>query len=79
MEVSVVLYATLTAYHPRGEGNEPFSVTLAPGATVDDLVKELGIDTAEVKQVFIRHRSRPRNHPLDDGDRIALFPAVAGG
>ncbi len=79
MKVTVTLYATLTKYHPEGKRNEAFSVELPEGSRVKDLLDHLGIKEGEAKQVFIRHKSRPEDFPLEDGERVAIFPPVAGG
>ena len=79
MEVTVTLYATLTRYHPEDKRNEPFSVELPEGATVKDLLDKLGIKEDEAKKVFISHKSRPDDHPLEDGEKVAVFPPVGGG
>lgn len=79
MEVTVALYATLIRYNPEGSGNQPFKVQLPAGATVKDLLKHLGIGEGEAKQYFIRHKSQPADYKLEEGERVAIFPAIAGG
>ncbi len=79
MQVTVTLYATLIRYHPEDKRNESFAVELPEGATVKDLLDKVGIKENEAKQVFIRHRSRPDDHPLEEGDKVAIFPPVGGG
>jgi len=79
MEVTVVLYATLIRKNPEGTRNKPFAVELPEGATVKDLVEHLGIKENEAKQVFIKHKSRPEDFVLEDGDKVAIFPPVGGG
>ncbi|HSW36277.1 MAG TPA: MoaD/ThiS family protein [Candidatus Limnocylindrales bacterium] len=80
MEITVVLYATLTRYHPQqGRQSEPFTVKLPEGSSVQDLLGHLGIKEGEAKQIFIKHQSRPRDFILADGERVAIFPPIAGG
>ncbi len=79
MEVTVTLYATLTRYHPEEGSREPFKVELPEGATLEDLYRKVGIEEGEVKKAFIRHKSRPPDHSLEDGDRVGVFPPVGGG
>jgi len=52
MKIEVVLYATLTRYHPEEKGNKPFSVELPEGATVMELIEKVGIQEGEAKQVL---------------------------
>lgn len=75
----MVLYATLGRYHPEGKGTEPFTVQLPEGSRVSDLLNRLGLPPGEAKQVFIEHLSRPGNYLLQDGQKAALFPPIAGG
>lgn len=79
MKVTVTLYATLTKYHPEGKGSADFNVDLPSGSTVKDLYDQLGIGEGEAKQVFIKHKSRPEDYTLEEGERVAIFPPVAGG
>lgn len=79
MKVTVTLYATLRRYHPEEKGSEPFSVELPEGSRVKDLLDHLGLKKGEAKQVFIRHKSRPGDYTLEEGERVAIFPPVAGG
>ena len=79
IKVKARLYATLSSYNPTGEGNSPFQVELPEGSTVNDLIKMLGIKEGAVKQVFIRHKARPLDYRLEEGEQVAIFPPVAGG
>lgn len=79
MEITVVLYATLGRYHPQLKGVEPFKVQLPEGATVQHLLEHLGIAKGEVKQVVIGHRSCTEGCFLQEGQRVAIFPPIAGG
>jgi sulfur carrier protein ThiS len=54
-------------------------VHLTEGATVKDLLNHLGIGEGEAKQYFIRHKSQPVDYQLEEGIRVAIFPAIAGG
>ncbi len=79
MKITVTLYATLMKYNPEGTRNKPFELELPEGSKVKDLIEHLGIKENEAKQVFIRHKSRPEDFVLEDGDKVAIFPPVAGG
>lgn len=79
MKIVVVLFATLVDYHPQGKGTEPFMIELPEGSTIKDVINHLGIVNNEAKQAFVRHKSRPDDFQLQDGDRVAIFPPVAGG
>lgn len=52
---------------------------LPEGATVKQLLEHLGIAKGEVKQVVIGHRSCTESSLLQEGQRVAIFPPIAGG
>jgi molybdopterin converting factor small subunit len=74
MAILVKVYATLRKY-TDGEG----TLHLKEAETVKDVLEKLGIPEKEVKNVIINGRRRDLNHLLADGDRVALFPPIAGG
>ncbi|MFW5791222.1 MAG: MoaD/ThiS family protein [Desulfohalobiaceae bacterium] len=42
-------------------------------------MQRLGIDTREVKLIFVNNKSASRTTLLEEGDTVGLFPAVGGG
>ncbi len=80
IRVEARLYATLRKYHPEGKVGETLVCELAEGTTVQKLLEnELGVPPGEVKTVFVNGLSRRFDHALADGDRVGIFPPVAGG
>ena len=79
IHVTVRVYATLRRFLPDGGSQESYPLEMAPGTTVAGLVAHLGLPAQEVKVVFINYRSVPPEHVLADGDRVGIFPLVAGG
>jgi molybdopterin synthase sulfur carrier subunit len=77
--VHVKLFATLRRARPDVASGQPFSVALAGGATIADLIHELGLPEEEVKLVFVKGRTRGREYVLIDGDDVGIFPPVGGG
>ena len=79
MTVEVRLYAGLHAESIRSSG-DVFSVLLAEGATLSDLLAHLGVSTGLVHLAIVNGRIL-HDHAthLADGDRVALFPPVGGG
>jgi sulfur carrier protein ThiS len=75
MHISVKCYATLKGYQP--ENSQSFS--LDDGATLSDLLGRLGLPSDEVKVAFVNGKHADRGRRLQDGDHVALFPAVGGG
>jgi molybdopterin converting factor small subunit len=77
--VHTKLFATLRQYRPGLGIGEAFAVELPQGATVGDLVRELGLPQEEVKLVFVNAHYREVEHVLADGDEVGIFPPVGGG
>ena len=78
MQVEVRLFASLRPYGPQG-ANAPFSFELPEGARVRDLVAALGLPAAIPKLVFVNGLQSAEEAELHQGDRVGLFPPVAGG
>jgi molybdopterin converting factor small subunit len=73
--ITLKLFASLRAYAP--ENAERFAIT--PGATVKDVVRRLQIPSRDAKLIFINSVRRDLATPLQDGDRLGIFPPVGGG
>ncbi|MBS3779789.1 MAG: MoaD/ThiS family protein [Desulfovermiculus sp.] len=75
MNIQVRCYATLAKYQPAKADEYP----LDQGSTVADLASSLGADQEEIKVAFVNGKHAPMSTQVQDGDRVALFPAVGGG
>ena len=79
MTVDIALFAYLSDYQPDGHGGRhPRPFELPEGTTVTDLIGRLGLPD-EPRVVFIGGKHAPEDTVLSDGDRLAIFPPVAGG
>ena len=79
MTVEVALFAYLSDYQPDGRGGRsPRPFELEPGTTVDAIIARLGLPD-EPRVVFVNGKHALENAVLNDGDRLAIFPPVAGG
>ena len=79
INVEVRVYATRRRYLGEEDRQAVLAIQLAPGSTVADLIACLGLPAHEVKVVFINHRAVPPEQALAEGDRVGVFPLVAGG
>ncbi|MCS6910117.1 MAG: MoaD/ThiS family protein [Anaerolineales bacterium] len=79
MKVYVKLYALLRQHHPGPDRSVPLEVELPPGATVADLIPRLNLPAKLVRNAFINSQTATLTTPLQDGDRVNLFPPVVGG
>lgn len=74
MHINVKLFATLRQGRFDVEERE-----VAPGATVGDVIREVGIPEKDVKLIFINGRHALPDTELAEGDTLALFPPIGGG
>jgi len=73
------MFAYLSDYQPDGAGGrQPRTLELPEEATVADLVTELRLPD-EPRIVFVNGRHAEESRALCEGDRLAIFPPVAGG
>lgn len=74
LTILVKVYATLRTY-TGGEG----TLYMDEAETVKDNLDKLGVPAKDVKNVIVNGRKRSIDYLLADGDRVALFPPIAGG
>ena len=79
IKVECRLYATLRKYAPDYGLGEAMELELPNGTTLAELYELLKVPPDEVKRTFVSGLSKGPSHPLSDGDRVALFPPIAGG
>lgn len=79
MQVDVVLFAQFSDFQPDGEGGRHArTFELPDGTTVADAITMLGLPD-EPRVIFVNSRHAPEEQVLMEGDRLAIFPPVAGG
>lgn len=79
MTIDVALFAYLSAYQPDGQGGRhPRPLEVAEGATVADIVSQLGLPDGP-RVVFVNGTHAADEYIFSAGDRLAIFPPVAGG
>lgn len=79
VEIEVRVYGSLRRYRPQAPLDAGERMWVPDGSTVGALIHSLGIPPDEVNVVFVNRRARAPETPLQAGDRVDLFPAVAGG
>ena len=77
--VEVRLHVSLERIRPGLKAGNPFLVKLEEGRTVGRMVEEFGILKKGVHLVLVNGITRPLDHLLSDGDRVALLPPIDGG
>jgi molybdopterin synthase sulfur carrier subunit len=79
MTVDIALFAYLSDYQPDGlGGREPRQFELPATTTVSSIIEMLGLPD-EPRVVFVNGKHAPDEAVLSQGDRLAIFPPVAGG
>jgi molybdopterin converting factor small subunit len=77
--IELALFAKLSSRYPvPGSGREPRPYSIEDGVTVGELVERIGL-CAEPRITFVNGRHAADELALAEGDRLALFPPVAGG
>jgi molybdopterin converting factor small subunit len=74
MKVRIKLFATLRNYGPEEQETE-----LPDNATLEDAIKLLKLPEKIPVLKIVNGEHRNLNHPLKEGDEIAIFPPIAGG
>lgn len=77
--VEVRLYASLQKYRPGLGIGEALAITLDDKAELGNLLNKLKVPKEEVAIVMINGRGEKESCILRGGDRIGLFPPIAGG
>ncbi len=84
MNITFKLYASLTQYLPEAaQRSNQMPMTVAPEATIADIVKPFGmppklVHLVLVNGVFIAPEDRA-TRTLVEGDVLAIWPPIAGG
>jgi len=79
MKIEIRLYASLARFLPEQSTGDACIIDLPEGKTVKELLSQLGVPLESVKLIFINHIHAGDNRVLKDGDRLGIFPPVAGG
>lgn len=78
MRVEIRLFGPLKRYLPHNAVGQRAILNLTNGATVEELLKELGISNVECI-VTVNDVPVNRSHKLNDGDVVSIYPPIAGG
>jgi molybdopterin converting factor small subunit len=79
MKIELRLYASLAAFMPEKKTGNAWMLEVREGTTVQDLVQQLKVPKKEIKVIFLNGIHAKDGDILKEGDRVGIFPAVAGG
>jgi molybdopterin converting factor small subunit len=77
VKIYLKLFANLRELHPTGNPDEP--VELAEGTTIEQFIAQSKIPDPQAKIIFVNNVKAGRDQVLKDGDRLSIFPPLAGG
>jgi sulfur carrier protein ThiS len=78
MRVDVALFASLSDFHTESGSGHTRTYELDGGATIADVIALLGLPD-QPRIVFVDGRHAEETADLHEGERLAIFPPVAGG
>jgi molybdopterin synthase sulfur carrier subunit len=78
MRIELKLYASLSRYMPEEWRDSP-TVEANEGITVKGLLETMKVPPEAVKLVFLNGLHAKGDEVLREGDRVGVFPPVAGG
>jgi len=73
--IQLKLFAALTPYTPENADRVP----VVAGMTVRELIDQLAVPIAKCHLIFINGVKESLDTRLDGGERVGIFPPVAGG
>ncbi|MDA3935610.1 MAG: MoaD/ThiS family protein [Actinomycetota bacterium] len=78
MKVDIALFASLSGFHAQDGKGHTRHYDLAPGTVIADVIAMLGLPD-QPRIVFVGGRHAEETAELHEGERLAIFPPVAGG
>ncbi|MBI2000266.1 MAG: MoaD/ThiS family protein [candidate division NC10 bacterium] len=79
MKIEVALFATLSKYLPPGAQNRRAVIEVKDGATVREVLTQLGIPPELPNILLVNGRQSPENTVVKEGETLSVFPPLAGG
>jgi len=80
MKVELNLFASLARYTPGKTGGHGHRIMdVAEGTTIMGLLNSLELPIDKIRMIFLNGLHATGDEVLGEGDRIGVFPPVAGG
>ncbi len=79
MQIEIQLFASLRCYLPDGDGAAVVQMEVPGDATVGWVLDSLRVPREAAKLIFVNHLRAQLGQTLRTGDRMGVFPPVAGG
>jgi len=79
MNIEINLFASLMKYKPDNKNINSWIMNCGDETTIKGLLNMLKIPNEKVKLIFINGIHAGLETEVKDGDRVGIFPLVAGG
>jgi molybdopterin converting factor small subunit len=79
MKIELRLYASLGRYLPEKKKDNSCIAEVEPGTTIRKLLLQFHIPPEARKIIFLNGIHAQGDEVLQEGDRVGVFPPVAGG
>jgi molybdopterin synthase sulfur carrier subunit len=79
MRIQLSLYASLASHLPEKGGGNSCTLEVQEGTAVRDILEQLKIGLEVPKIIFLNGLHSGFDDVLKNGDRLAVFPPIAGG
>jgi len=80
MKIELRLFASLARYMPDKTGSlDDRIMEVAEGTAIIDILRRLEVPLDKVRVIFLNGLHATGEEVLKEGDRVGVFPPVAGG
>ena len=80
MKIELNLFASLARYAPDKTGGHSHRILdVAEGTTIMELLKRLELPIDKIRMIFLNGLHAAGGEVLREGDKVGVFPPVAGG
>jgi len=79
MKIEIILYASLACHLPAERSGNSCVLEISEGSTIRDVLASLDVPEDAPRILFLNGRHAKADQPLENGDRLAVFPPIAGG
>ena len=78
MKIELRLFASLSVYMPETDSADAV-INIKQGISIRELLEQYNVPLDSVKIIFVNGVHAERDEILKEGDRVGIFPPVAGG
>ena len=79
MKIELKLFANLSSHMPKKTGRNKRTMDISEGTAIQELLEQLKVPENAVKIIFLNGVRASGDEILKEGDRVGVFPPVAGG